>query len=322
MRIVFLGVVVALAVGCSYLGTSSTTGNAISMAEIRHINPDAAIQRNTASVRIDDFTDARNVDNPRKIGTGAMNVFGLRGQDILLDQDVATIVTGAMKKRLDEAGFPVSVEPSSGALFELSGVIKELSYHVKARDEVSISLETTLKEISTGRIVWSGIVVEKNERFAGVSGNNREDFANYLRKELGIVTAKTTEAISASLIASRPELFKLNTATKTIPGMTVLVAPTVATPASEIAAPVVDAATAPAHRPLANTTNGWLLITTQPARAKIYLDSVYYGLSPLRLELAAGVYSVNVKLEGYQTAAEKVSVRAEDKTEMVLNLER
>lgn len=322
MRIVFLGTVGALAVGCSYLGAASTTGNAINIAEIRHINPDAAMQKNGASIRINDYTDTRMVDNPRKIGTGAMYVSGLRGQDIMLDQDVATIVTGAMMQRLDEAGFPVSAEPPSSALFELSGVVKELSYNVKARDEISISLETTLKEIRSGKIVWSGIVVEKNERFAGVSGNNKQDVADYLRKALDIVTAKTTEAIRASLIASHPELFNLNAASKTIPGVTVLVAPAAAAPASEIVAPVVDAATIPAHKPLTNATNGLLLIYTLPVRAKVYLNSVYYGLSPLHLELAAGVYNVNVKLEGYKMAIEKVSVRAGDSTEMELNLER
>jgi uncharacterized membrane protein len=44
-------------------------------------------------------------------------------------------------------------------------------------------------------------------------------------------------------------------------------------------------------------------------------------MSPLRLEMNPGIYAVEVKLEGYKTVSEKVSVRNGDKTEMELNLE-
>lgn len=321
LRMVFFGFTVALTVGCSYISTASSSANAVSMAESKHINPDATTQKNSASIRINAYTDARMMGHLRKIGTGAMHVSGLRGQDIMLDQDAVTVVTNAIEHRLAEAGFPLSIEQSSDALFELSGVVKELSYHVKARDEVSIALVTTLKEISTGKTVWSGTVVEKNERFAGVSGNDKQDIADYLRKALDIVTAKTTEAIRASLMASRPELFRPNPASKTIPGVTVLVTPAAATAASEIVPPVVNTDLTPSIKPLTNASNGLLLISTRPARARIYLDSVYYGLSPLHLKLTAGVYNVNVKLEGYKMATEKVSVRAGDSTELELNLD-
>lgn len=337
-------------VGCSGMSRPSLGGmfggeggSAIHITENKKANPNAPLLKYAASIRINRYTDARKMGNPRKIGTGAEYVSGTSGKDIVLDQDAATVVADAMKARLDDAGFQVSDAQDSNALFELSGVVKELTYDVKARDEVSIAIETTLKETGTGKVVWSGIVAEKNDRFAGVSGNNKNDVAMYLRKELGIVTEKTTAAISASLMAARPELFNLTPGTKTVPGVTVLVAPAVANtpapalPAQQVAPtptptlPAQQAAPMPAgnaavpaqaYVPRATATSGLLLVNTRPARAKVYLDSVYYGLSPLRLEMEPGVHTISVKMEGYKMLTEKVSVRKGDSTEMDLSLEQ
>ena len=333
MQRVFLSLAVAPAMGCSNVNMPSLDGvfggergSAIHVTDSRKSNP--TLPKYAASIRINRYTDARNMGNPRKIGTGAEYVFGLSGKDIVLDQDVAVIVTGAMKARLDDAGFQVSDAQNSNAQFELSGVVKELALDVKSRDEVSIAIETTLSETSSGKVVWSGNVVEKNDRFAGVSGNNKNDIADYLRKELGIATDKTTEAISASLLASRPEIFNMTSGAKAIPGVTVLVAPTVANiptpalPVQQIApTPALVVAPAQAYTPHATAASGLLLINTKPARAKVYLDDVYYGLSPLRLEMEPGVHAVRVKLDGYKTVVEKVSVRRGDSTEMDMNLE-
>jgi hypothetical protein len=65
-----------------------------------------------------------------------------------------------------------------------------------------------------------------------------------------------------------------------------------------------------------------LAVNTNPPRAKVYLDGVYYGLSPLRAEVEPGVHAISVKLEGYRMATDKVSVRKGDTTEMELSLER
>ena len=333
---VFLIIVVASAVGCSNMSMppmggmfGGEGGTAIRIAGNKKTNPNAPLLKYAASIRINRYTDARKMGNPRKIGIGAENVFGMSGKDIVLDQDAAMIVTEAIKMRLDDAGFQVSEAQNGNALFELSGVVKELTYDVKVRDEVSIAIETTLKETGTGKVVWSGIVVEKNDRFAGVSGNNKSDIAMYLYKELGIVTEKTAEAISASLMVARPELFNLTPGTKAIPGVTVLVAPTVANtpaptlPAQQIAPiPTVNTvAPAQVYTPQATATSGLLLVNTSPARAKVYLGSVYYGLSPLRLEMDPGVHTISVKMEGYRMVSEKVSVRKGDSTEIDLSLE-
>lgn len=328
---ILLGLSVASMAGCSSISTPSLgslfggEGSAIHVTESKKANPNAPRLKYAASIHINPYSDARKMDDPRKLGMGAKYVSGMSGNDIVLDQDVATVVTEAMKTRLDDAGFQVSDARDGNALFELSGVVKELAYDVKARDEVSIIIETTLKETSTGKIVWSGTVTEKTDRFAGVSGNNKNDIATYLRNELDICTEKTTKAISASLMVIRPDLFNPTPDARPASGVTTLSAPTAALtfPVQQIAPiPAGDATVpVPAYAPHATATSGLLLINTSPARASIYLDSVYYGLSPLHLEMAPGVYAINVKLEGYKVVNEKVSVRKGDTTEMSLNLE-
>jgi uncharacterized membrane protein len=42
----------------------------------------------------------------------------------------------------------------------------------------------------------------------------------------------------------------------------------------------------------------------------------------LRAEFSAGIHEVSIKLDGYQTSSEKVSVRKGDATEMDIKLQR
>lgn len=296
-----VGLVLALVAACSGLGGAATANSADKTSRPGNASPQIA-----ATVRVLSYGDERNMGNPRKIGTGAENLAGfsgLQGTDILLEQDVAALVSGAMSARLSSAGYRV-VEQD--AMYELSGAVKELTYNVKTRDEVSISVESTLKEVATGRVIWSGIVTEKTSRFAGVMGNTMDDVVLFLKKELGIVTLKTVDAVSGVLMAQRPELFNVMPGTKAIPGVTVL---TASSPASAVPA-----------APAASTGKGVLAISTDPARAEVYIDEVYYGFTPLRLDLEPGIHALAVKKAGYKTKAEKVSVRQGDTTEVRLKL--
>ena len=78
----------------------------------------------------------------------------------------------------------------------------------------------------------------------------------------------------------------------------------------------------PALKARATATQGLLLVNSNPQRAKVYVDDVYYGLSPLRVSMDPGIHVVSVKLDGYRMVTEKVSVRKGDNTEVELNLER
>ncbi len=359
--------VVLLVSGCASVKDAKDTvsgwlsDSTLSTKAVQKSAADSHAQKYAATLRIARYVDQRKSANPRLLGMAELPVRGIDGKQMLLDQEVADMVTTTISQRFDTAGFQV-LEEGGKALFEVSGIIKDLTLNVKNRDEIKIGIETTLKEVATGKVLWSGLVTEKNDRFAGVSGNNRDDVLSYMNKSMRIVSSKTVEAVSQSLMAVKPELFNLTPGTKVIPGVTVFTAPVAATanpvavpapvavtpapvavtpvpnaitpapvavtsaPVAITPAPVVKPAVVPvvqtATTPRAGAMTGLLLVNTFPARAKVYLDGVYFGLSPLRNEMEPGIYQISVKLEGYKMVTEKVSVRKGDNTEMELNLER
>lgn len=297
-----------LLAGCSGMMDGS---NEISIRESQQPSPDAPKVKYAATIRVAGYADERKAGDARKVGVAKVRVAGLSGTEIRLDRDVKEVVADSISKHLDDAGFQMLGRDDKAALFELSGVVRELSIDAKERDYVSISVETTLKELASGKVVWSGEVMQKSDRFAGVSGNDKEDIANYLHHELDVVSGKTTEAISATLMASRSDLFNLTPGTKAIPGVTVYSTPGISTPVPNTPTPTMPAA-----------SNGQLSVRTEPARAKIYLDGVYYGLSPIHVEAKPGIHTLQAKLKGYATATEKVAVRKGETTELEMQLEK
>jgi hypothetical protein len=329
---IFLGLMVMSVAACSDTSMPSMGGlfgggsKGIDVKESHRANPNAPLVKYAATIHIVPYTDGRKTDNPHKIGTGGRNVSGMMSDDITVDQSVSSIVTSSIKKHFDDAGFQISEADTPSTNFELSGVVKKLTYNVKARDEISISVESTLTDKKTGKIIWSGVVVQKDSQFAGISGDDKSDVAKYLKKELGIVAGKTTDAISSVLMAVHPELFNLTPGTRAIPGVTVMVAPSTVPPAANAASgqsySSSMAVPPPAVQAHATASQGLLLVNSNPQRAKVYVDDVYYGLSPLRAAMDPGIHNVSVKLEGYRMVSEKVSVRKGDNTEVELNLER
>ncbi|OGS94854.1 MAG: hypothetical protein A3H31_04110 [Gallionellales bacterium RIFCSPLOWO2_02_FULL_57_47] len=323
LRRAALVVLLSAVAGCSAVkdGKDPVTGGTPGTAAGKNAAGDNTGSRlsNAVTLRVGQYVDQRQVGNPRYLGQIASRVSGVSGNELILDQDIAVIATAAIKKHFAAEGFQLlEGGDADNALFEVSGVIKELVLNVKHRDEINISIETTLKDAATGKVLWSGLVTEKSDRFAGVTGNNKADVDAYLNKGLRIVSGKTVDAIGASLAASRPELFKLTPGTKAIKGVEVYVAPPVAPAVTLPAMPVA----AKGDASPANATTGLLSVSTNPTRAKVYLDGVYFGLSPLRSEIEPGIHDVVVTLNGYKTVSEKVSVRKGDNTELELILER
>lgn len=298
--------------GCASLfGSIVDTGNVLRVREDVKPSANTKTEKYPITVRLNAYSDSRQTGNPRFLGSSTSRILGLTGNVILSDRDAAQLVAESLTKRLGEAGFQLVSDEIVVAQFQLSGSVKELSIDVKDRDYVNIAIESTLTEISSGKVIWSGVVVERSDRYAGVSGNSKKDVADYLRKELGIVTTKTSESILSVLMASRPELFNLEVGVKPVHGVTLYsnVLPGAASsvvPSSNVSELV--------------TSNGTLSVSSVPPRAKVYVDGVYFGLTPLRAEIEVGVREVNVQLEGYQAAPEKVSVRKGDNTELELTL--
>jgi PEGA domain len=207
-----------------------------------------------------------------------------------------------MRKRLADIGYQVV---DNDAMFELSGTVRKLTYDVKARDEINISIASTLRDVATGKLLWSGIVDEKKSRFAGIVGNNKSDVVRVLRNEIGVVTKKTSDQIGGVLMAQHPDLFGIVRGTVAVPGVTVLNAPNSAVGAQAI-----------------SSAKGKLIVGSRPQGAKVYVDDVYYGMSPLHLGMDPGIHTVTVELDGYGKVVQKVSVRKGDTTDLELKLKK
>jgi hypothetical protein len=282
------------------------TDNDIHFADINKPSTQTRAVKNAATLRMGVFVDGRANAIPKKIGVSNQRIGGISSDIITLDCAVTELVAGALKKRFDDTGFQW-IEGQGNALYELSGVVKEFIYNVKERDEVTLSVETTLKEIATGTVIWSGVVMEKNSRFAGVSGNTKNDVTQYLRHELAIVSKKTIDAINASLNSLRPDLFTIAPGAQVTDGVVVLQAQTHTAQVSPVPTAVA---------------NGTLSLNTQPARAKVYVDGVYFGLSPLRADIPVGIHPLSLQLDGFKTVEEKISIRNGQTTELELTLEK
>ncbi len=295
---------VAMLSGCA--GTKEP-GNAIYMRMDDAASPNARQQKYPVLVRLAAYEDARNVSDPHLVGTATTRVLGMTGRDIMLDSEVAKLVGAAMKKRLSDDGLQF-VEDDK-AQFQLGGVVKALSVDIKERDYLNIVVESTLTETASGRVIWSGVVAEKKERYAGVMGNSKGDVAAFLKNGLKTISHKTSESILSVLMATRPELFGVAGVAKVVPGVTVY---------ANTPVPVV----APSAFVKPDAATGKLALTSEPANVKVYVDDVYYGLTPLEADMPAGIYQLRFELDGYAKSSEKVSVRRGDRTELKIKLKQ
>ncbi|MDH2916862.1 MAG: PEGA domain-containing protein [Gallionella sp.] len=298
--------------GCAnMLGSATEQGNELRIREDAKPGANAKQGKYPITVRMAGYSDARQVDSPRRLGTSNSRILGLTGKDIMSDRDATEVVAESLKKRLGDAGLQIVAADAANAQFQLNGAVKELSIDVKDRDYVNIAIESTLTEVSSGKVIWSGLVVERADRYAGTSGNGKKDVADFLKAKLGVVSNKTTESILSVLMATRPSMFNMDVGIKPVQGVTIY---------SNTAG---SAAVAPASIQTESVAaNGTLVIGSAPSRAKVYVDGVYFGLTPLRAEFSTGIHEVSIRLDGYQTSTEKVSVRKGDSTEMDIKLQR
>lgn len=301
-RLLLAGLLVTGLGGCTSMLDSN---NDISIRESSR--PAAA--HYPVTLRVASYVDARNAGDARLVGKAYGRVVGMSGSEIRLDRDAAEVVRACMSARMEEAGFGVLAQDDAAAMFELGGEVREMRYEVKDRDYVSITVATTLTDVASGKLLWSGEVVQKGDRFAGVSGNNRQDIAHYLHGQLEEVSGKTADAILAALKSSRSTLFAQKAAI--VPGVTVFVN---SGKDSDVA--TTPSPTAPA------ASNGLLTVRSEPGRAKVYVDGVYHGMTPLSVEASPGIHKVEVKMKEYRTVSEKVSVRRGDTTELEVALEK
>jgi hypothetical protein len=284
----------------------------------------------TLSLSVTEFADARPAPRGRKIGDIKATVTNMHGSEMALDRDVTSVLSGAARGQLAADGFRL-VGAAEPADFRLSGVVKAFSLTVAGRDERVIVVEATVREGKSGDVVWSGVITEKDDRYAGVTGNSRGTLIEYLGEGVAAFAAKISAATRDSLVKSYPRSIAAiqSRSVSTIPGVTTLHAPAtrddpVALAPAPAAAAVAPAASAsrPAMMAAAGPAVGYVSVHSSPARVKVYVDDVYHGVTPIKLELPTGVAQLGFKLDGYRSTAEKVAVRRGEVTDLEVKLTR
>ncbi len=244
-------------------------------------------------VEIAQFADSRGEGErgSRTIGKINATVADMNSGDLTLDGDVEAIVTGAFVKEFASAGYEVRERDGD---FAVIGEVKKFRLDVGSRDEIEIAVAVKIIEKETGRTLWEWTGIEKNSRYAGVMGNSRGTLERYITATLSKVIKKTLDetapVIADTRAAYRPASVKV--------------------PAEEKSA----------GEPTAGT--GRLLVTTVPPRSRIYINGVYWGLSPLSSDIEPGVYELVVRQKGFKDNKEKVSVRIGQMTELETLLEK
>jgi len=252
--------------------------------------------RSPAAVFLKPYLDLRSEKNPRRIGTVTATVADMTGNELILSQDVSTLVTSAFREELASSGFNVS-DVEETADYIMTGEIREFSLNIGPRDRIAIEVFTVLKEKDTGRIIWSGVEKEEGDRYAGVMGNSRGTINDYIVRSLSMVARKTIEEAGNSIPPAR---FEKDVENK---------------PQQRQPAQKEDTEDA-------EKGAGSISITTSPSRAKVYIGDVYYGLSPVKIDITPGIYEVRLVLRGYTEQKEKVSIRAGYTTEMEVVFEK
>lgn len=244
-------------------------------------------------VFVEQFVDARGAKDPRAIGKITSVVSDMSSEELTLSEDVSSLVTRAFAQELSSAGFTVSTGDEAGragADLVLGGAVKGFRLDIGKRDEIMIGVSAEFKEASSNRAVWSGTETHKDSRYAGVMGNTRATISAYISASLSKVVRK--------MLADASQAMPIKAGAPAPLGA--------ALPAAQAA----PAALSNAH------ASGRLSITTAPARAKVYIGDVYYGLTPITIDLEPGIYELTVRLRGRRDNKEKIAIRPGELTEV------
>ncbi|MCP3676773.1 MAG: PEGA domain-containing protein [Deltaproteobacteria bacterium] len=243
------------------------------------------------------YDDARVTEEPHYMGTISSPVSDLHGNKIILDREVAALITEAVQHELTDAGFNVTSWTTGDGAHDwkgrlLKGKVKRFNLAIGPRDEIAIEIESSLVDLESGNVLWEKSSVVEDDRYAGVMGNSRRSIGLYISNTLSRVLRETVAELASSLPAPAPP------------------------PAT-----VHDTVEVQKEDVVQRLKKGRIVITSEPPRAKIYIGDIYYGLTPIEIEIKPGILTVTLRQRGYQSVKEKVSVRSGDITEMEITLE-
>ncbi|MFQ5464892.1 MAG: PEGA domain-containing protein [Thermodesulfobacteriota bacterium] len=244
-------------------------------------------------VSVEPFEDARprqgsSVRGSRTIGRVTSVVSNMAGTRVKLSEDVASMVERGFREELKGFGYTVAAKDEKAPLV-LRGEVRDLSLDIGPRDVIALELAARIKDPATGEIVWSGTERLTDDRYAGVMGNTRGTISRY-------ISANLSKVIRAMLSEATPMVAAYGSPPTTPAVATGLEAPAASVPVPE--------------------GSGRLVLATDPPRAKVYLDGVYFGLTPITIDTDPGIYDLKVSRKGFEDHEERVSLREGQTTEM------
>jgi hypothetical protein len=217
------------------------------------------------------------------IGLVKATVSDIHSTELHLAKGVDELTNATVKSQLLRDGYQV-VQRDQVYEYELGSLVREFALNVAGRDEISLQMDIVLKKKGSENVAWQARISESSDRFAGVMGNSRATLSTYLENGLSMW--------------ARQSSIQLRT------GLELVMPPT---------APLTAASITDNH--------GWIAITTSPERAKVYIDHIYFGQTPLRARLPAGVVALEIRRDGYQSFKEMVSVRSGETTQLESTLD-
>lgn len=271
-----------------------------------------------------DVADARPAAPSRKVGDIRSTVIDMADTSLTLDRDVATAVSAALRDQLAADGFSISSDRNAAHDFEVDAKVGDFRLDIVNQDKLNIAVNVTLRDAKSGDVLWAGTVAESGHRFAGVAGNSRASIVAYFDRGLSAWAAKASANVRSALLKSYPQTMvngaRRESAPAQVTGVTTLQAATpreAAAAAVPPSAPTLTLPTAPAPN-----ASGTFSLVTVPAHAKVYIDDVYYGTSPIKLALPPGVVPFRFQLDGFKTIVQKVSIRPGETTELQVSFEK
>ncbi|MFQ5480028.1 MAG: PEGA domain-containing protein [Thermodesulfobacteriota bacterium] len=232
----------------------------------------------------------KDIKDINKIGELRTTVINMTGSELILSEKPAVIVREALLTEFSRAGFKVTKDSSDKDTdYILNTELREFHLNIASQDKINITLYIELIKAESNITAWSGIVDISEMRYAGVSGDSRRSITKYITTSMEKVIKK---AVSRTEKAIRE--------TRSGQGSE-----------SDVSNKMESSGSSGE-----DVSEGIMSIKTQPLRAKIYLDGIYYGLSPQRLHLRPGIYELKIKKAGFIEYSEKVAVGKERETEI------
>lgn len=251
------------------------------------------------SIYISPLQDNRkDVTDTHKIGELHATVLDISGTKLLLTKEPAVVVREALVWEFTRKGFKVRGDASKeNSDYILKAGLEKFHLDIASKDTIDIALKIEVINLSTNTTAWSGVAEVSDSIYAGVSGNSRRTISRYITASLEKVIQNTLNQTEEAIKKD----FSAHTQTQPFSG---------------------QITKADKRGPEENASTGVLGISTLPTRAKIYLNHIYYGLSPQRLHLKPGIYNLIIKKDGFLDYSEKVAVDRERETEVVERLRK